>query len=163
MKPSHKLYILALMSLVCALPMSAQQKRSTPKTKAQTTQRKGGKESFHQRLRQEKRQFIITELNLSDKEINNIMPILDELDSKLFQVWSKGAVLGKRIRKGDKSLTEAELNSFLDHTLDARIQEAELEKNYYNKCRGLLPTEKLVRLPFVCKDFARRFFERHKK
>jgi len=28
---------------------------------------------------------------------------------------------------------------------------------------SVLSGEKLVRLPFVCKDFARRFFARHKR
>jgi len=63
----------------------------------------------------------------------------------------------------DKSLTDAELEKHLDYTLNASVQEAELEKTYYNKCRGLLPLHKLVRLPFACKDFARDFFSKHRK
>jgi len=65
--------------------------------------------------------------------------------------------------KQKRPLTEAELYTFLESSLSARIKEAELEKAYYLRCRSVLSGEKLVRLPFVCKDFARRFFARHKR
>ena len=73
-----------------------------------------------------------------------------------------GEVLGRRVRQGDKTLTEAELNTFLEQMLDFHVREAELERTYYLRCRSTLPADKLVRLPMVCKDFARRFFERHR-
>jgi len=47
--------------------------------------------------------------------------------------------------------------------LDFHVREAELERTYYLRCRSTLPADKLVRLPMVCKDFARRFFERHRR
>ena len=60
------------------------------------------------------------------------------------------------LRQGDKTLTEAELNTHLEQMLDFHVREAELERTYYLRCRSTLPADKLVRLPMVCKDFARR-------
>lgn len=147
--------LLSLLTLTLWLsPLDAQQ----PKRPA-----KPNHGSFHQQIRSAKRTYLIKELSLTEKEARDIMPILDELDTKRYLLWREGAPLGKRIRQGDKSLTDAELEKHLDYTLNASVQEAELERTYYNKCRGLLPLPKLVRLPFACKDFARDFFAKHRK
>jgi len=75
---------------------------------------------------------------------------------------TQGEALGGRVRKSDKTLTDEELNTFLEQSLSARIKEAELEKTYYLRCRTVLSVQKAVRLPHVCRAFARRFFEQHK-
>ena len=103
--------------------------------------------SMRERVRTEKRAYLIQRLSL---------------DEKRFQLWREGMALGHRVRQGDKTLTEAELYSFLESSLSARIKEAELEKTYYLRCRPYLTAQKMVQLPMVCKEFARRFFERHK-
>lgn len=152
---THRTALLSLLTLTLWLsPLEAQQPKHPAKPKH---------ESLRQQIRSAKRTYLIEELSLTEKEAKDIMPILDELDTKRYQLWREGAPLGKRIRQGDKSLTEAELEKHLDYTLNASVQEAELERTYYNKCRGLLPLPKLVRLPFACKDFARDFFSKHRK
>lgn len=152
---THRTALLSLLALTLWLsPLEAQQPKRPAKPKH---------ESLHQQIRSAKRKYLIEELSLTEKEAKDIMPILDELDTKRYQLWREGAPLGKRIRQGDKSLTDAELEKHLDYTLNASVQEAELEKTYYNKCRSLLPLPKLVRLPFACKDFARDFFSKHRK
>lgn len=103
------------------------------------------------------------ELSLTAGEVDALMPILNELDDKRFALWRTTEPLGRRVRQGDKTLTDAELNTFFEQMLDFHVREAELERSYYPRCRKLLPADKLVRLPMVCKDFARRFFERHKR
>ena len=105
--------------------------------------------SMRERVRTEKRAYLIQRLSLTAKEADDITPILDELDEKRFQLWREGMAL-------------AELSSFLESSLSARIKEAELEKTYYLRCRPYLTAQKMVQLPMVCKEFARRFFERHK-
>ena len=91
------------------------------------------------------------------------MPILNELDDKRFALWMGSKNLANRFHRKDKTLTAEELNSLFEQTLDFHVKEAELERTYYLRCRSVLSGEKLVRLPFVCKDFARRFFARHKR
>lgn len=122
-----------------------------------------GKAALRDKVRAEKRTFLMRELSLTAGEVDALMPILNELDDKRFALWRTTEALGRRVRQGDKTLTEAELNTFFEQMLDFHVREAELERSYYPRCRKLLPADKLVRLPFVCKDFARRFFERHKR
>ena len=128
-------------------------------------QKKGADQgkALRDKIRAEKRTYLMRELSLTAGEVDALMPILNELDDKRFALWRTTEALGRRVRQGDKTLTEAELNTFFEQMLDFHVREAELERSYYPRCRKLLPADKLVRLPFVCKDFARRFFERHKR
>ena len=119
--------------------------------------------ALRDKVRAEKRTFLMRELSLTAGEVDALMPILNELDDKRFALWRTTEALGRRVRQGDKTLTDAELNTFFEQMLDFHVREAELERSYYPRCRKLLPADKLVRLPMVCKDFARRFFERHKR
>ena len=119
--------------------------------------------ALRDKIRAEKRTFLMRELSLTAGEVDALMPVLNELDDKRFALWRTTEALGRRVRQGDKTLTDAELNTFFEQMLDFHVREAELERSYYPRCRQLLPADKLVRLPMVCKDFARRFFERHKR
>lgn len=118
---------------------------------------------MREKVRAEKRAFLMRELSLTAGEVDALMPVLNELDDKRFALWRSTETLGRRVRQGDKTLTEAELNTHLEQMLDFHVREAELERTYYLRCRSTLPADELVRLPMVCKDFARRFFERHKR
>ena len=131
-------------------------------TQAQKKDADQGK-ALRDKVRAEKRTFLMRALSLTAGEVDALMPILNELDDKRFALWRTTEALGRRVRQGDKTLTDAELNTFFEQMLDFHVREAELERSYYPRCRKLLPADKLVRLPMVCKDFARRFFERHKR
>ena len=142
--------------------LAQKQEQSTAKRERPRGDKQERMASMRERVRAEKRAYLIQHLELTEKEADGVMPILNELDEKRFQLWREGEALGGRVRKSDKTLTDEELNTFLEQSLSARIKEAELEKTYYLRCRTVLPVQKAVRLPHVCRAFARRFFEQHK-
>ena len=142
--------------------LAQKQEQSTPKRERPRGNKQERMASMRERIRAEKRAYLIQHLELTEKEADGVMPILNELDENRFQLWREGEALGGRVRKSDKTLTDEELNAFLEQSLSARIKEAELEKAYYLRCRTVLSVQKAVRLPHVCRAFARRFFERHK-
>ena len=142
--------------------LAQKQEQSTAKRERPRGNKQERMASMRERIRAEKRAYLIQHLELTEKEADGVMPILNELDEKRFQLWREGEALGGRVRKSDKTLTDEELNTFLEQSLSARIKEAELEKTYYLRCRTVLSVQKAVRLPHVCRAFARRFFEQHK-
>ena len=142
--------------------LAQKQEQSTPKRERPRGNKQERMASMRERIRAEKRAYLIQHLELTEKEADGVMSILNELDEKRFQLWREGEALGGRVRKSDKTLTDEELNTFLEQSLSARIKEAELEKTYYLRCRTVLSVQKAVRLPHVCRAFARRFFEQHK-
>ena len=153
------IYPLALMlGSICLSPssLSAQQPKKPAKS-----------ESIHQehreRIRAEKRAFLVKELSLTTAEADALMPLLNELDDKRFGLWRELEPIGRRLRQGDKTLTAEEMSSFYDKTLDFHVKEAELERTYYLRAKTILSGDRLVRLPWVCKEFARRYFDQHRQ
>ena len=73
---------------------------------------------MREKVRAEKRAFLMRELALTAGEVDALMPVLNELDDKRFALWRSTETLGRRVRQGDKTLTEAELNTHLEQMLD---------------------------------------------
>ena len=158
------LYILcSILLLTGGLSAQAHNILLTGGLSAQAKKKPDPGKDMREKVRAEKRAYLMRELSLTAGEVDALMPVLNELDDKRFALWRSTETLGRRVRQGDKTLTEAELNTYLEQMLDFHVREAELERTYYLRCRSSLPADKLVRLPMVCKDFARRFFERHKR
>ncbi len=74
--------------------------------------------AIRDKIRAEKRTFLMRELSLTAGEVDALMPVLNELDDKRFALWRTTEALGRCVRQGDKTLTEAELNTFFEQMLD---------------------------------------------
>ena len=75
---THRTALLSLLALTLWLsPLEAQQPKRPAKSKH---------ESLRQQIRSAKRTYLIEELSLTEKEAKDIMPILDELDTKRYQL-----------------------------------------------------------------------------
>lgn len=121
------------------------------------------KRPIRERMIQKKRSFLIKELALTQAEVDALMPILEELDLKRFQIWKECEPVRRRIHANDNSLTEGELHRYFEKHLDAHVREAELERTYYTRCKGALPIAKLVLLEEANRKFAREFFGRERR
>lgn len=162
MKNRRSLYALLCASL---LALTATEARASVSSAVQQTAeaKQPNMQQIKERVRAEKRAFLIKKLELTEQEANAIMPLLNELDDKRFLLWNSSHAMWRRIKRGDKSLTDKELRAHADLMLNNQVKEAELERTYYKKCASLLPAAKYVRLSGACKDFARQFFERRHK
>ncbi len=117
-----------------------------------------GKGPSREQVIQQKRAFLTRELELSEQEINALMPILEELDVKRFQLWKESESTRRRIQSKDASLTESDLRRYFEQQLEGKVREAELERTYYTRCKDALPISKLVHLERTNRKFAREFF-----
>lgn len=113
-------------------------------------------------IQQKKREYLTQELSLSEKEANDLMPILNELDAQRFVLWKDVHQLRHKLRDGADKLSETELKTLFEQSLDLQVKEAELEREYYKKCQKVLGLKKLVHLDRANKQFARHFFQRRK-
>lgn len=106
----------------------------------------------------EKKAYLTKELQLTDKEADALMVIVNELDDQRFKLWQSTEQTRKRIRSGE-TLSEEEYQQYFDRVMNNRVREAELERTYYGKCKRVLPISKLVRIERVHREFARQFFK----
>jgi len=100
--------------------------------------------------------FISTELELTSQEADLFLPLLDELQRKKFEAGQTCRKLSKELDRKDNP-TDAEYLETIDECLTVGLKEAELEKEYYEKFKKVLPPEKLYKYKEVEYRFAREF------
>lgn len=110
----------------------------------------------------QKKEFFIKELQLTEAEANNLMSILEELDTKRFDIWKSSAKMHRRIRQNDPTITKEEMNKHFEEIANNKIKEAELEKEYFNRCKNILPMEKLIQLESTNRKFAKQCLQKRK-
>jgi len=126
--------------------------------------KKGNSSSFDiDKFKKERAAYFTKELNLTDVEVKAFIPLLDEFMSKKYSINKDYRKQIKDIRRKTTKVTDAEYTSSTDAFLDAKIKEAELQKEYYKKFMKILPAEKVYKLQFVEVDFMKQALENHRQ
>ena len=89
-------------------------------------------------------EFMVKEANLTKKEASEFFPLFFELQDKKASLNRKIRLLFKQGE--DVSLSEKEYKILLDELQDIRMQQAEVEREYYNKFVEILSYEKIYRI-----------------
>ncbi|MDH6306075.1 hypothetical protein M2459_002781 [Parabacteroides sp. PF5-5] len=103
-----------------------------------------------------KRAFITAELSLTPEEAADFMPLCEELQQKKFEAGHKCRKISKEM-KSKTSPTDVEYVQVIDECLNVGLKEAELEKEYYEKFKKILPPAKLYKYRDAEFKFAREF------
>ena len=111
-------------------------------------------------IQKEKKAFLTKELSLTAKEADDLMVIINELDGKRFALWKSCYSTRRRMQSSGGGITDAEYEKYFNQVMDNRVQEAELERTYYAKCKEVIPMHKLVKLERANRAFARQFMQR---
>ncbi|GHU81828.1 hypothetical protein FACS189415_1000 [Bacteroidia bacterium] len=104
----------------------------------------------------ERKAFITSELGLTPREVEQFIPLMEELQQKKFEAGQKCRKLSKDIKQKN-SLTDGDYLIVIDECLGASLKEAELEKDYYEKFKKILSPEKLYKYKDVEFKFTREF------
>lgn len=145
-------YVLVLVSL-CIGCQGAQAQRQGEREGRRVTRIK---------LQEQKYQYLIEKLELSPEEGQALQAILRELDTERYKLWQVQRGQHARLRRGEQ-LSEEEYKNYLEALLDRRVEEAELERFYYKKCKDIIPASKLLKLQKLNREFAKQFLHsRHR-
>lgn len=104
--------------------------------------------------------FFIKALELSDAETKEFIPLLNEFMEKKFEINRDARKTRSKIKT---SKTDATYKAALDALLDAKIKEAEVQKEYYLKFEKILPVQKVFKMSKVEIDFMHKIVEDHQK
>lgn len=110
------------------------------------------REAFHAK----RNAYITAEVGLTPEEASLFIPLCDELQRKMFEVGLDCRRLSREM-KSKKQATDAEYLKAIDACLEVRINEAQLEKEYYEKFKKILSPEKLYKYRRADYKFAREF------
>ncbi|MDR0536549.1 MAG: hypothetical protein LBH04_00640 [Tannerellaceae bacterium] len=112
------------------------------------------KSFFHKR-----KMFFTSELNLTPREVEEFIPILEELQQKKFEAGQRCRKLTREI-KHKTNPKDSEYLEIIDECLKVGLKEAELEKEYYEIFKKVLSPEKLYRYKEVEFKFVREFLDK---
>jgi hypothetical protein len=109
-----------------------------------------------ERLESLKIAFITEKLQLSPEESQQFWPLYNQFEAE------KDDLKTKVIREGAASpldMDESEADQFLEDYLDLKQQELDLEREYIQKMKSVLPQQKIVLLIRAQRDFQKRILQ----
>lgn len=112
------------------------------------------KEAFEAR----RNAFITAEVGLTPEEAAEFIPLCDELRKRKFEAGRESRKLSKGLRKKENP-TVAEYEEAVEKSLEAEVEEARLEKEYYTKFKRILSAEKIYKY----RDAEMKFYRQYMK
>ncbi|WP_018965687.1 MULTISPECIES: hypothetical protein [Porphyromonas] len=123
-------------------------------TKYQECEQQGRKKEFMN----QRNSFFILELELTREEADAFLPLYNELDTKRYDLW-KDVRQKRALMERKPELTDSDMELIINKSLDNKIAEARLEKEYYYKFKRVLPMRKVMALRAAERKFARLFLQ----
>lgn len=108
-----------------------------------SAQQDGGSLSLS-KYKEEREKFLIKEIGLTETEAKIFIPLTNDLLKKKYDLNRQARQALSRILKKEK-LTDADYLEIVDKNIEIKQKEAQLEKEYYQKFRKILPPEKLYK------------------
>ena len=93
-----------------------------------------------------KRDYLRERAELSDKEAAEFFPIYEELQTKMFRVQDDASRAIKRLMRSKEPVSETEYRAAVEKKIEAEMQEALLQKEYFEKVLQILPAQKIVKI-----------------
>lgn len=103
--------------------------------------------------------FLIRELSLTSAEAESFLKLSKELTEKKFELHREAREKAKNLRS-KASATDADYEAVIDTWVNNRVKEANLEKEYYNKFKRVLPMQKVRKLQEVDMKFIRNVMDK---
>lgn len=113
-------------------------------------------------FRTERITYFTKELKLTDNQVKTFTPIFNEFMSKKFQANKDSRMKSRQIRK-NANKTEKDYKEATSAFLDAKVKEAQIQKEYYKKLESVLTAEQLYNFPRVEMDFMKIWLEKHNR
>ena len=113
-----------------------------------------------EQFKAEKRAYLIKEIGLTPAEEKQFFPLYEELQSKKFQLNRKVRGEMKRIAHSTMPVSENEYAASAAAINDLPLQEALLEKEYFEKFKKILSPKKMFLYKRAEALFAKKIIER---
>ena len=91
-----------------------------------------------------KRDFLRERAELSDEEAAEFFPYYEELQNKLFRIHDDAQREIKRLLRSKEPVSDAEYQAAVAKKIEAVQEEAQVQKEYYERFLKILPARKIV-------------------
>jgi len=156
MKTRYLFTLILLFVLTLSFDGYAQPPRSGKGKPGQ--QRQPGKKK--ERVKQLKIAYFTEQLDLSTEEAEKFWPIYNEMNEKVQEQKKKTRTATKYIRANLDTMSDAEVEAKMNEALNARIKEAELQKEYLGKIGTVIGYKKAAKVVSLEAQFKRELLKR---
>lgn len=106
-------------------------------------------------IRKKKYFFIVKELQLTDKEKKEFMPLYKEFDQKRENLHDERRKMMHNFQQNSLNMSNDDLNALIDKFVDIEIKSAQLGKVYINKFKEVISPMKIILLQHAENEFKR--------
>lgn len=97
--------------------------------------------------------FLTNRLSLTPEEAQAFWPVYNEYQDRKMEVHKAQMTLGKTLKTKFEQLSDAEMNKLLDEHIVLKQKETDLEIDYLQRFRKILPVKKIAMLQKAERDF----------
>lgn len=105
-------------------------------------------------------EFVFKELKLTTEQQQAIKPMLIEHDNQRFETWQDVRTSLQAIKKKNAVSESAHLE-FLEKLLDAKLQNAKLEKEHFLRLAKIIPPSKVVEMQRLNREYSQKVMKKH--
>lgn len=120
----------------------------------------GQRQQKKERVKQLKIAYFTEELDLTEEEAEKFWPIYNEMEEKMKAEKKKKNAATTAIKNGIDTMTDAEVEAKMKEALDARIEEAEIQKEYLVKIGEVIGFKKAAKVVSLEAQFKRELVKR---
>lgn len=113
-----------------------------------------------ERVKQLKIAYFTEELELTEDEAEKFWPVYNEMEQKMKDEKKKKNAATNAIKTGIDTLSDSEIETKMKEALDARIQEAEVQKEYLLKIGDVIGFKKAAKVVSLEAQFKRELVKR---
>lgn len=117
-----------------------------------TEKRKFDKEAYQAK----RNAYITAEIGLTADEAGDFIPLDNEFKQKTFNAGKECRQLGRE-KRSKENLSDSDYLKLIDCQIEAKLKEAQLEKEYFDKFKKILSPEKLYKYRQADAKFMREF------
>lgn len=114
------------------------------------------------KFKADRAEYFTKELKLTPEQVKTFIPMLDEFMAKKFNVNKDSRVQAHNLR-GKKTITDVDYQKATEAFLDAKLKEAELQKEYYKKFATVLSAQQVYVFPRIEMNFMRKALDKNRQ
>ncbi len=107
--------------------------------------RKARKEEFFQF----RREFMTEQIGLTEQEAEQFFPLYDEMEKKKWEADRGARSLARRMANSETEVMDVEYEAAADALLEKGEKIVQIEREYYDKFKAILPSEKLFKFKYA--------------
>lgn len=113
-------------------------------------------------IRQYRRTYMAKELGLSREQQNKFFPLYEEMEAQTSQIDEDVRVMESRLNEA-QDVTDLEYEKCAEAMYDAKVRQADIEKNSMEKFKDVLTRKQLFDLKRVERQFQRELLKQHQR